>query len=155
MKKLLLSALILLSSISAPAFSHGAKEGDIMVKHPWMRMVPVAGMNGAGYMTLTNMSDHQDRLVAIKGDWAKKFEIHETRDNNGMMEMQPVPEGVALPPGKTVELQPAGYHVMIMKIERQIRPGERLPVTLVFERNQQIDTFIVAQSLSGNDHEHH
>ncbi|WP_020407244.1 copper chaperone PCu(A)C [Hahella ganghwensis] len=155
MKRLLYTALILLAFIANPAFSHDVKEGDIQIDHPWMRMVPVPGMNGAGYMNLVNATDKPDRLIAVKGDWAKKFEIHETRDNNGMMEMSPVPQGVLLPSGERVELQPAGYHVMIMKIERQIRPGERMPVTLVFENAGEIDTFIVAQPLSGDERQHH
>jgi len=40
---------------------------------------------------------------------------------------------VELPAGKTVELKPGGYHVMLMDLKQQVKEGDTVPLTLVFE----------------------
>ena len=40
---------------------------------------------------------------------------------------------VDLPAGKTVELSPGGYHVMLMDLKAPLKEGEQVPVTLTFE----------------------
>jgi copper(I)-binding protein len=48
---------------------------------------------------------------------------------NNVMRMRPVAE-VALPAGKDVALKPGGYHIMLMGIERQLKQGDVVPITL-------------------------
>ena len=43
--------------------------------------------------------------------------------DNGVMKMRPV-AGLELPAGRTVELKPGGYHVMLMDLKG---PGRRRP----------------------------
>ena len=38
-----------------------------------------------------------------------------------------------LPAGRSVVLEPGGYHVMLMGLKAQAREGDRIPVTLTFE----------------------
>jgi len=40
---------------------------------------------------------------------------------------------LALPAGKTVDLKPGGYHVMLMDLKGQVKEGDTVPVTLVVE----------------------
>jgi len=47
--------------------------------------------------------------------------------------MRALPAGLDLPAGKAVALKPGGYHVMLMDLKQQLKPGETVPVTLVFE----------------------
>jgi copper(I)-binding protein len=35
--------------------------------------------------------------------------------------------------GKGADLKPGGYHVMLMQLKRQLKEGESVPITLVFE----------------------
>ncbi len=49
-----------------------------------------------------------------------------------VMKMREVP-GIDLPAGKTVELRPGGYHVMLMDLKGAIKAGDPVPLTLVFE----------------------
>ena len=42
-------------------------------------------------------------------------------------------KGLDLPAGKTVELKPGGYHVMLMDLKEQMKEGTTVPVTLVVE----------------------
>jgi periplasmic copper chaperone A len=38
-----------------------------------------------------------------------------------------------VPAGKTVELKPGGYHVMLMGLVAPLKEGETVPVTLTFK----------------------
>jgi hypothetical protein len=40
---------------------------------------------------------------------------------------------LAVPAGKTTELKPGGYHVMLMELKQPLKEGETVPVTLTFE----------------------
>ena len=46
--------------------------------------------------------------------------------------MRAVPS-IALPAGKAVALKPGGYHIMLLDLKREIKVGESVPLTLVFE----------------------
>ncbi len=54
--------------------------------------------------------------------------------NNGVMKMRPVEGGLAIDPGKTVKLAPSGYHLMIMDLKSPLKQGDKVPVTLEFEK---------------------
>ena len=54
-----------------------------------------------------------------------------TKQDN-VMKMRQVP-AVELPAGKTVELKPGGYHVMLMDLKQQVKEGDTVPLTLVIE----------------------
>ena len=50
------------------------------------------------------------------------------------MTMRPVDKGLAIEPGKTVKLAPSGYHLMIMDLKSPLKQGDKVPVTLEFEK---------------------
>jgi copper(I)-binding protein len=54
--------------------------------------------------------------------------------NNGVMRMRPVDGGLTIDPGKTVKLAPSGYHLMIMDLKSPLKQGDKLPLTLQFEK---------------------
>lgn len=54
--------------------------------------------------------------------------------DNGVMKMRPVEGGLTIDPGKTVKLSPNGYHLMIMDLKSPLKQGEKLPLTLEFEK---------------------
>jgi len=49
------------------------------------------------------------------------------------MKMRPVPK-IAVPAGGKIEMKPGGYHVMLLGLKRDLKPGEKVAVTLKFER---------------------
>ena len=54
--------------------------------------------------------------------------------NDGVMKMRPVEGGLAIDPGKTVKLAPGGYHLMMMDLKSPLKQGDKLPLTLQFEK---------------------
>ena len=54
--------------------------------------------------------------------------------SKGVMKMHPLETGLVIEPGKTVKLAPGGYHVMLMDLKSQLKQGDKLPITLEFEK---------------------
>ena len=54
--------------------------------------------------------------------------------NNGVMTMRPLDKGLAIEPGKTVKLAPGGYHLMLMDLKNPLKQGDKVPLTLEFEK---------------------
>ncbi|MEG0885741.1 MAG: copper chaperone PCu(A)C, partial [Janthinobacterium sp.] len=75
---------------------------------------------------------------------------HEMRLEGDVMRMRAVP-GLDLPAGKTVELKPGGYHVMLLDLKGQVKAGDKIPLTLVVEgedkRRETIEVSAVARPL--------
>ena len=60
--------------------------------------------------------------------------------------MQPLPEGLMLPPDVTISLRPRGYHLLLKGLQAPLAVGSRVPATLSFERAGSVDvTFVVEE----------
>ncbi len=117
------AALLLALPISAHAQT-------ITVETPWARATAPNAKAGGLFMTLTD-TGAPDKLVAVASPVAGVAEVHRTVEQNGVMKMLPV-AALELEPGKQVVLAPGGYHVMLMDLKRQLKPGDTFPVTLTF-----------------------
>ena len=53
---------------------------------------------------------------------------------NGVMTMRALDKGLTIDPGKTVKLAPGGYHLMMFDLKSPLKQGDKLPVTLDFEK---------------------
>jgi copper(I)-binding protein len=129
MKNPLAAAMAVLALAGALASVPAAAQ--VTVKDPWIRAtVPAAKSTGA-FMQLQSVQDA--RLVEVRSSVAGIVEIHQMQMDGQMMKMHAV-DGVDLPAGKPVELASGGYHVMLMDLKRQLKDGEKVPVTLVIQR---------------------
>jgi len=118
-------------SVALFAFSAVAMaQSAVDIKDPWVRATVAQQKATGAFMQLTAKSD--SKLVEVKSPAAGVVEIHEMAMDKDVMKMRPV-SGVALPAGKTVELKPGGYHVMLMDLKAQVKEGDTIPLTLVFE----------------------
>ncbi|MBZ0215348.1 MAG: copper chaperone PCu(A)C, partial [Fimbriimonadaceae bacterium] len=106
--------------------------GDLTLIHPWVRVMPAAAKVGAGYVTITNGSDKDDRLMSATSPAADQVEIHEMSMDNGVMRMRPLADGLVIPAGNTVELAPGGFHIMFKKVTAPFEKDTMVPVTLHF-----------------------
>ena len=53
---------------------------------------------------------------------------------DGVMTMRPLDSGLTIEPGKTVKLAPGGYHLMLFDLKSPLKLGEKIPLTLDFEK---------------------
>ncbi|ODT69367.1 MAG: hypothetical protein ABS75_16785 [Pelagibacterium sp. SCN 63-23] len=137
-----LAAFTLAVLASAPVLAqNGAAQpeteitlGDLTISHAFTRATlpnaPVAG----GFLTISNNGGEADRLVAVSVPFAKEGQIHEMAMEGDVMKMRRLPDGIAIPAGGQVTLEPGGLHLMFMGLTAPLVEGEKAPVTLTFEK---------------------
>ncbi len=116
----------------------------IRLENAWARRAPMmdagghggmagASGNGAVYVTVRNVTSEPDTLVATASDVATTVELHETRAEGGVMRMRPL-ETLDVPPGAAIEMKPGGYHLMLLGLTRDLKPGDTVALTLTFKK---------------------
>jgi copper(I)-binding protein len=145
-KALLLTSLLLLASCNRGA-------PDIIVSDPWIRET-VAGQSGtAAYVTIQNKGSGDDRLLSIGAPPPITATLHETSTENGVSSMRALENGLAVPAGATIPLNPGRAHIMTTGLTTPLRAGETLKLTLRFERSgEKIVDFKVAPAMGGMAH---
>ena len=108
--------------------------GSLTISEPWSRATPPAVKVAAGYATIRNGGESDDRLVGATTDIAERVEIHRTEMDDGVMRMRPLKDGLAVPAGETVTLEPGGLHLMFIGLLAPVKEGVAFPVTLTFEQ---------------------
>lgn len=116
------------------AHAQEVKAGDLVITQAWSRATPSGAKIAGGYLTIENKGAAPDRLLGGSGDIAGKVEVHEMAMNNGVMTMRPLDKGLTIEPGKTVKLAPGGFHLMIMDLKGPFKQGDKVPLTLEFEK---------------------
>lgn len=97
------------------------------------RPAPLAGGNGAVYLTVVNGREIALQLVAATSPAAATVEIHETIEDDGVMRMVHHPEGFAIAPMSRLELRPGGKHIMLVDLTDALAVGDTIDLTLTFE----------------------
>ncbi|RYX92280.1 MAG: copper chaperone PCu(A)C [Comamonadaceae bacterium] len=127
MNKKFLSRLIAAALLSQAAALHAQV---VEVTDAWVRTT-VQGQAGTGaFMKLTSRDGA--RLVGASTPVAGVAEVHEMKMEGDIMRMRAVP-GLDLPAGKTVELKPGGFHLMLMDLKAALPKDATVPLTLVFK----------------------
>jgi hypothetical protein len=141
-----LIASVFVTVVTANEHAHG----NIDIEHPWSRPTPPGTPMGVGYMVIKNHSDRDITLVGASTPRAGHVSIHETMMNDGVMRMQPLKNGIAVPAGGAVELKPRSYHLMLEKLVKPLEEGEGIPLTLEFEGAEAIEVELSVQSLDAD-----
>ena len=146
--------------LAAPVRGEEVKAGDLVITQAWSRQTPSGAKVAGGYLTIENKGAAADRLVGGSGDIAGRVEIHEMAMDGGVMTMRPVEKGIVIDPGKTVKLAPGGHHLMLMDLKAPLKQGDRVPVTLQFEKAGQVNVSLDVQGVgakapAGGDHSGH
>lgn len=145
-----LAATLLLAAAlagpSVPAFAQ-TPAGPIAVESPWSRATPPGARTGAGYLRVVNSGAEADRLLSAASSRVPAVEIHQMRIDEGVMTMRELEEGLEIPANGTAELAPGGLHLMLVGLETPLGEGERVPLTLRFERAGEVETELVVEPM--------
>ena len=112
--------------------------GGLEVQGAWARPGATGG-NSAVYFVIDNRQAQDDTLLNAASDAAQMVELHISKmseDGTMIMEHQ---ENVPAPAGKKVEFTPGGLHVMLMGLTGDLKPGDKIAVTLTFEKAGDIE----------------
>ena len=124
------------SDESAPEVP-AATEGELTIDDVWARPADTTGAaRSAAYFTLRNGLAEPVRLVSANTDVARVTEVHQSFEENGVMRMRPVVDGVEVGAGEVVAFEPGGYHLMLIDLQRPLVEGDRFPLTLTFDGDE-------------------
>ncbi|MGP8232671.1 MAG: copper chaperone PCu(A)C [Methylovirgula sp.] len=122
--------------------------GQLTIKDAFTRPTPGGATVAVGYLTIVNAGKTDDRLVAVTSDISASAQIHETKMENGVMEMKELPDGLAIPASATVTFKPGAYHIMFMDLKQAVKPGDAIHAVLEFAKAGKVAvTFIAANSM--------
>ncbi len=129
------SALTLASLFSfTGAIAQETKLGSLVIADPWSRQSPMAADVAAGFLTITNQGQEDDRLIRAQTAISAMTQLHDMKMEGEVMKMFELPGGIPIPAGGTVELKPKSLHLMFMGLVKPPVEGERFTATLTFEK---------------------
>ena len=85
------------------------------VKDPWVRGTVAQQKATGAFFQITATGG--GTLVSAASPVGGVGEVHEMSMDGNTMKMRALPKGLDLPAGKTMELKPGGYHVMLMDLK--------------------------------------
>lgn len=150
---LLLAAALLALLPAAGSGAHGYEVGDLIVRHPWTRATPPGSKVAAGYLEIRNSGRQPDRLIGASTPAAERVELHVIVHQGDIRRMRAV-EAFDLPPRERLALRPGGPHLMIMGLKRDFAKGERVPLTLRFEKAGELRVELEVQAIDSRKPHH-
>ena len=128
---------------ASPAASADFTAKGLKIGQPWTRPAAQGG-SGVGYLTIANVGKAADALIGVETAAAKSAGVHRSAMEGQVMTMRPV-AALAIAPGQTVSLQPGGDHIMMVGLTRALSQGEKIPVTLVFQKAGRVQIALVVE----------
>jgi copper(I)-binding protein len=113
-----------------------------------------AGDVAALYFVAVDREGGGDRLLGASSDAADDVALHRTVEEGGALRMQPAPEGLAVPPGGVLRLEPGGAHVMLSRLSTPLVKGDTIVVRLRFERAGVVEVEVPVVSYADVEHHH-
>jgi copper(I)-binding protein len=151
-------------------------DDPITIEGQWARTSPAMASMGAAYMDIVSSEGDQLVGVSVPASIAARAEIHEmvpaemamgdsmdmggseddmdhsmgdSMDDGemdmGAMVMQQI-MALDLPAGETVNLEPGGYHVMLIDLAEPLVEGESFEVTLDFAEAEDLTVEVVVRT---------
>jgi len=122
----------------AVVLAAGAQAQTVEVKNAWVRAT-VQGQKATGaFMQIT--APAASTLVSISTPVAAVAEVHEMKMDGDVMRMRPLTKGLELPAGTAVQLQPGGYHLMLMELKLPLQKDTTIPITLTLQNSKGVQS---------------
>jgi copper(I)-binding protein len=125
-----------------------AHAGGLTVTDGWIRALP-SNVPSGGYFHLKNDSGRQVVLTGASSSACGMLMLHRSETASGMASMSDV-AGIPIAAGAGLSFSPGGYHLMCMQPTNAIKPGNKVPVTLVFEDGSKVTSDFVVRNANGH-----
>jgi copper(I)-binding protein len=102
---------------------------NLQITGAWIKNLPMTVPVRAGYMNISNNQTQAVTIVSLQSNSFENIEVHQTIESEGMMSMRPV-DTLLIPAGGTLQLTPGGFHLMMMMPLEELKPGQKVIVTL-------------------------
>ena len=107
---------------------------EIKIHDAYARAATPSSKTGAAFMMIRNEGGEADRLLGVASGAAQRVELHTHIENDGVMRMVHVEEGFDLPKDGEIAMKRGGNHVMLMGLNQPLLQGDKISVTLSFEK---------------------
>ncbi len=124
-------------------FAATATAQTVDIRGAWVR-TSVPGQRATGVFMKITAKDAV-KLVGLSSPAAAVVELHEMKMEGDVMKMRSVARGLDLPAGKTVELKPGGYHIMLMDLNAPLAEDSSVALTLAFKDAKGFVSSVVIQ----------
>ncbi|WMW82383.1 copper chaperone PCu(A)C [Undibacterium cyanobacteriorum] len=122
-----------------------AADPVVTVKNAWVRATVGPQKTTGAFLQIDCKTELT--LVKVDSDVAAMVEMHEMKMDSGTMKMREV-EQIACVPGKTTELAPGGFHIMLMNVHKPVKEGDHIALDLVFENKQKKKTTVKVDAVA-------
>lgn len=137
MKRLFIA--LVATTLAQAAFAADFHAGDLLIKEVHARPTVPGQSSGAAYLSIDNNGKASDKLIHISTPVAASAEIHSTSMDGGIMRMREV-GALELQPAAHVTMTPGdGYHIMLVGLKKALVPGQKVPLSLRFEKAGKLD----------------
>lgn len=140
LKTLVLLTGALLGPVLAAA--HDARLGSLHVLHPTSRATLPGQKTGVVYMTIENEGSTADRLLSMTTPAASGVAIHTMSMQGTIMKMRELDNLPLAPAAKVPMTADSGYHIMLTGLKQPLKSGDKIPLTLLFEKAGKLDVSI-------------
>ena len=129
------------------AFAAPAK--DLRVETPVARETLPGQTVGSAYLVIHNDSTVPVRLQSASSPVARDVQIHDMSLHDGVMRMRQVVDGVTIPARGKLVFESGGMHLMLVGLHAPLTAGDRIPLTLRFERRGELTVSLRVTSIDG------
>ena len=117
------------------------KGASFLFKDAFVRAVPPDMHSTSVYLTITNNTDHLEKLVGASSKVAEHVELHRIMNDHGLRRMHEIDE-IVLPPHSAVALKFGTYHLMLVGLKQPVVAGAKIPVVLRFANAGEVKLLI-------------
>ena len=140
---------MLAATLSLVAAIAMAQSNTLKIENPWTRATAPGAAVGGGFATIRNSGKSADRLLGASSPVSAATELHDMAMVGDVMKMREV-KGVVVPAGGVLELKPGGHHLMFINLKAPLKQGDKVPVTLKFEKAGEVKVELVVGSLGAS-----
>jgi copper(I)-binding protein len=106
---------------------------DITVTDAWVRATIGQAIVTAGYVTIANTGETDDRLLSVRAEGVAKAEVHRTTTGEGGIMRMRLVAVLEIPAGEKAVFKGGGDHLMLTGIATPLKEDEEILLTLTFE----------------------
>lgn len=134
-------------------------EQTVTIENGYVRATIPGTDVSAAYMSISNHSMKNKKLIGASSDISPRIEIHEHQMSDGLMKMRQR-DAIEINMHDTVILQPSGLHIMIFELSKPLKVGSTISLILHFEDGQKLPVTLPVQSIkrkvkAAQQHNHH
>lgn len=128
-----------------PAAAHGYSKGDLQVRHPWTRATAARDKFAVAYIEIRNSGRQPDRIIGVSTPVAERVELHSAKREGDRATTRKVTSFEVSARWRLL-LRPGASHLALVGLRRPLAKGERIPLTLRFERAGELKVELEVQA---------